>query len=181
MLRPRLPGSARRCEPGTLPPSSNLWIDLHVMGTTGIVHTLDRTRQRSTVALRGSALSGPENSPLPPSQHLDCGLYRMAATTAGGHRASGLCGGVHLERPGIGQCCHTCTNLRCADSTRQGLRSHPRRHRSRIERFMSRAMGRFGGDVVFGAALLPIIPLDVAGLIAGASGYPKKSSSCTWH
>ena len=52
---------------------------------------------------------------------------------------------------------------------------------SRIERFMSRAMGRFVGDVVFGAALLPIIPLDVAGLIAGASGYPKKSSSCTWH
>ena len=35
-------------------------------------------------------------------------------------------------------------------------------------------MARYGGAVIFVTALVPILPADVAGLIAGATGYPIK-------
>lgn len=33
-------------------------------------------------------------------------------------------------------------------------------------------MGRYGGAVIFVAALIPVLPADIAGLIAGSTGYP---------
>ena len=35
-------------------------------------------------------------------------------------------------------------------------------------------MSRFGGGIIFGAGLLPFIPVDAAGLAAGASAYPVR-------
>lgn len=45
---------------------------------------------------------------------------------------------------------------------------------TRLERFLSRYMGRFGGGIIFGAGLLPFIPVDATGLAAGAVGYPVR-------
>ena len=33
-------------------------------------------------------------------------------------------------------------------------------------------MARFGGGIIFGSAFLPFVPVDVAGLVAGATSYP---------
>ena len=47
-------------------------------------------------------------------------------------------------------------------------------NRTRMERVLSRGMSRYGGGVIFAAALLPAVPVDVAGLIAGSTSYPVK-------
>ena len=47
-------------------------------------------------------------------------------------------------------------------------------NRTRMERVLSRGMSRYGGGVIFAAALLPAVPVDIAGLIAGSTGYPFK-------
>lgn len=43
---------------------------------------------------------------------------------------------------------------------------------TRCERFVSRHMARFGGAIIFGSALIPFVPVDVAGLAAGMTSYP---------
>lgn len=45
---------------------------------------------------------------------------------------------------------------------------------TRLLRFMNKHMDRFGGGIIFVSALLPIIPVDVAGLIAGSTKYPVR-------
>ena len=43
-----------------------------------------------------------------------------------------------------------------------------------LDRATKKAMARFGGGVLFVSGLLPVIPVDVAGLIAGATAYPVR-------
>lgn len=45
---------------------------------------------------------------------------------------------------------------------------------TRFERFVARQMARSGGGIIFVSGLIPFIPVDVAGLIAGEAGYPVK-------
>jgi membrane protein YqaA with SNARE-associated domain len=43
---------------------------------------------------------------------------------------------------------------------------------SKLERFMNKYMGRYGGGIIFVSALIPVIPMDAAGLVAGSTRYP---------
>lgn len=43
-------------------------------------------------------------------------------------------------------------------------------HKSYV--FFQKCMRNFGGPIIFGSALIPLVPIDVAGLIAGAVRYP---------
>ncbi|MEE9324191.1 MAG: VTT domain-containing protein [Dehalococcoidia bacterium] len=44
----------------------------------------------------------------------------------------------------------------------------------RLFGFMNKYMDRFGGGIIFVSGLLPIIPVDVAGLLAGSTKYPVR-------
>jgi hypothetical protein len=43
---------------------------------------------------------------------------------------------------------------------------------SRIYTLVPWAMGRFGGGIIFCFGVIPFLPVDAAGIIAGSSGYP---------
>ena len=45
---------------------------------------------------------------------------------------------------------------------------------NRLDRITRRAMDRTGGAMLVVAGLLPVVPVDIAGLIAGSTGYPVK-------
>ncbi len=44
-------------------------------------------------------------------------------------------------------------------------------HSNRFHRWTHRSMHRFGGPIVFGFALIPFLPTDIGGLMAGATKY----------
>ena len=43
---------------------------------------------------------------------------------------------------------------------------------TRLDRFLNKHMSRYGGGIIFVSALIPFIPVDAAGLMAGATKYP---------
>ena len=45
---------------------------------------------------------------------------------------------------------------------------------TKLDRFLNEHMRRFGGGILFVSALIPLIPVDAAGLVAGATRYPVK-------
>ncbi|MBM3934302.1 MAG: hypothetical protein FJ319_08385 [SAR202 cluster bacterium] len=53
-----------------------------------------------------------------------------------------------------------------------GMQGHDSLEKSRVYRVMEIWMERFGGGFLFSAGVIPIIPIDVAGIIAGATRYP---------
>ena len=53
-----------------------------------------------------------------------------------------------------------------------GRQGHDSIEKSRVYRVMESWMTRFGGWFIFSAGLIPIMPIDVAGVIAGATRYP---------
>ncbi len=43
---------------------------------------------------------------------------------------------------------------------------------TRLDRLLNKYMARFGGGIIFAFALIPVIPVDAAGLMAGSTRYP---------
>ena len=43
---------------------------------------------------------------------------------------------------------------------------------TRLDRFLNKYMRRYGGGIIFASALIPFIPVDAAGLMAGSTRYP---------
>jgi len=53
-----------------------------------------------------------------------------------------------------------------------GAQGHESLQGNRVYAYLSRYMARVGGGILFFFGLLPFLPVDVAGVLAGASKYP---------